>query len=426
MGGEDDPPLTRKETEGRTSGVMMDNNQQLQDLDMVTFLLQQMEEERKIFQEEQAWADERWTKRKGQQQAQHAGEMKELAGNHTKQQVVVRSERHNTPGWSVEVDYVEHNAMVARMRPKIVGKKSAKVGRKSSKDQKDWQAHKERCLGAGSCSDHSSGEDSAGLCPEKEEQMKEKKKESLVRKMPGGKSGVYGGRQVGRSDNDMLGDEGEGSKVDNFQLSDVRKEMRAKKSNENMEEDSNRKRQKMENEVKKKKKDLDEQEKEIPITSLEEEETNQTNNLGGKLRDSKTSELGQKKVDIEGIKSLDGEGKAEIKGELEGKEGMEDLDVTVDRDEVFDLSSLDEQKRTENLNEVLCLAEVGGGYDVRFTAGYDHQAILDTGCSRSCASEEWTEAYIRLLRAEDRKDVVRKPSNNRFRFGDRKLGRSQD
>ena len=49
MGGEDDPPLTRKETEGSTSGTMTDNNQQLQDqdMDMVTFMSQGMEEQRK-------------------------------------------------------------------------------------------------------------------------------------------------------------------------------------------------------------------------------------------------------------------------------------------------------------------------------------------------------------------------------------------
>ena len=105
MGEEGDPPLNRKETGGSTSGGMTANNQQLQGQDMVTFMSQQMEEQRKMFREEQARAEERWTKMMGQQQAQHAKElkeMKEMAGTSTRQQVVVSTERHNTPVLNVD------------------------------------------------------------------------------------------------------------------------------------------------------------------------------------------------------------------------------------------------------------------------------------------------------------------------------------
>ena len=74
----DDPPLNRKETEGLTGGGLTANNQQLQGQDMVTFLSQQMEEQRKMFREEQARAEKRWTDMMGQQQAQHAKELKEM------------------------------------------------------------------------------------------------------------------------------------------------------------------------------------------------------------------------------------------------------------------------------------------------------------------------------------------------------------
>ena len=56
MGEEGDPPLNRKETGGSTSGGMTADNQQLQGQDMVAFMFQQMEEQRKMFRKEQARA----------------------------------------------------------------------------------------------------------------------------------------------------------------------------------------------------------------------------------------------------------------------------------------------------------------------------------------------------------------------------------
>ena len=53
------------------------------------------------------------------------------------------------------------------------------------------------------------------------------------------------------------------------------------------------------------------------------------------------------------------------------------------------------------------------------------EAILDTGCSASCASEDWTKGYIENLSVEDKKRVVKKMSTNRFRFGDNQVYRSQ-
>ena len=105
MGEEEDPPLNRKETGGSTSGGMMADNQQMQGQDMVTFMSQQMEEQRKMFRKEQARAEERWTQMMSQQQVQHARElreMKEIAGTNSRQQVVVSTERHNTPVLNVD------------------------------------------------------------------------------------------------------------------------------------------------------------------------------------------------------------------------------------------------------------------------------------------------------------------------------------
>ena len=53
------------------------------------------------------------------------------------------------------------------------------------------------------------------------------------------------------------------------------------------------------------------------------------------------------------------------------------------------------------------------------------EAILDTGCSKCCASEDWTKGYLENLSVEDKKRVVKKVSTNSFRFGDNRVYRSQ-
>ena len=63
--------------------------------------------------------------------------------------------------------------------------------------------------------------------------------------------------------------------------------------------------------------------------------------------------------------------------------------------------------------------------DVLTTYCARKEAILDTGCSKSCASEDWTKGYIENLSGEDKKRVVKKVSNNSFRFGDNQVYRSQ-
>ena len=477
MGGEDDPPLTRKETEGSTSGTMTDNNQQLQDqdMDMVTFMSQGMEEQRKA------------------QHAMEITEKKEMCRQKAVNDVPAKKRDTKLPDrndWlggikaekverengvelfmedtneAVKADpiggenhSVEPNAKVVRkdeMRLNAVGKTSVKVGRKSDRRElKDRQVGRTVSVRLGvEGGDGRVGKDQPfavhQASPDLEtkamkEENKNVKEDSTVKRQ------IVEKRKIGRNDGDRLRDKGGDGRVDNVELSNVCQatsalEIKAKKGKD----EGNRKKdlevvegdcsgRKAENEVKKKKKGSEEQEEVIQrkrknfrkriISSSEEEESNLTKNLGGELKDFKIPklELCQKKVGNEGRKPVDEEGNAETMARLQVKEGTENDDVTVDVDneESLDLSLLDEPTKTENLKEVLCMAEVGGGYNVRFTAGYDHQAILDTGCSRSCASEEWTEAYIRLLGAEDRKEVVRKPSNNRFRFGDRKLFASE-
>ena len=63
--------------------------------------------------------------------------------------------------------------------------------------------------------------------------------------------------------------------------------------------------------------------------------------------------------------------------------------------------------------------------DVLATYSSKQEAILDTGCSKSVASEEWTSSYISSLSLEDQKKVVKKVSENRFRFGDNQVYISQ-
>ena len=54
------------------------------------------------------------------------------------------------------------------------------------------------------------------------------------------------------------------------------------------------------------------------------------------------------------------------------------------------------------------------------------EAILDTGCSKSVASEEWTKSDISSLSLEDRKTVVNKVSQNSFRCGEEVCGDDED
>ena len=63
--------------------------------------------------------------------------------------------------------------------------------------------------------------------------------------------------------------------------------------------------------------------------------------------------------------------------------------------------------------------------EVLATYSSKQEAILDTGCSKSVASEEWTSSYISSLNLEDQRKVVKKVSENRLRFGDNQVYTSQ-
>ena len=82
----------------------------------------------------------------------------------------------------------------------------------------------------------------------------------------------------------------------------------------------------------------------------------------------------------------------------------------------------------EEVNQVFVVNvpryEVGTSADVLAMFKSKQEAILDTGCSKSCASEDWSEAYLASLDEKERKNVVRKISTNSFRFGDNKVYKS--
>ena len=96
-----------------------------------------------------------------------------------------------------------------------------------------------------------------------------------------------------------------------------------------------------------------------------------------------------------------------------------------DPSENLDLSPATvDQYLLESDHEVL-YAEDLGFKEVFLTDNSGNEAVMDTGCSKSCAGVEWTEKYLRELSPEDRADVKITASRAQFKFGDNKVYSSE-
>ena len=105
---------------------------------------------------------------------------------------------------------------------------------------------------------------------------------------------------------------------------------------------------------------------------------------------------------------------------LLGKDGK----VPVDEEDITERSSVTEKRLLEEDGERQTLSMgrrrkgqeddvlvMGRPHKIAFTAGFETQGILDTGCTRSVAGQDWTEGYIRVLDKEDQREVVKRSND---------------
>ena len=121
-----------------------------------------------------------------------------------------------------------------------------------------------------------------------------------------------------------------------------------------------------------------------------------------------------------------GENVKHREGKFNEEDGRQTLKINAAAEEVI---NKDEDALAEGESNVLVVNVPRYNVDVTpdVLAAYStkQEAILDTGCSKSVASEDWTTSYISSLSPEDKKKVVKKVSQNSFRFGDNQVYRSQ-
>ena len=97
-----------------------------------------------------------------------------------------------------------------------------------------------------------------------------------------------------------------------------------------------------------------------------------------------------------------------------------DIQLEVGDEDLFDLSEYDSYNTF--MGELYM--DVENVINVKFSGTRPGQAIVDTGCQKTCANAEWVDNYVKNLPEVFRDKVKQKPSQNKFKFGNPQVYKS--